>query len=325
MNYIIGIDGGGTKTKAVIADMKGKVVAQETVGPINPNVVSKKELQHTFQTLFHSLRQQAPQQFNKTSSIFAGIAGAGNATNQKVLHESIEPLLSDNIPIQIDADAINALYSGSYGAPGIVQIAGTGSITYGINSNLEHDRVGGWGYLFGDEGSGYDIGRKGVMAALQSVDRRASETILLPMIYAHFNVTNAQDLIREIYASPAPKSEISPVAEIVFQGFKDDDPIAEEIITEAVKETVLSIKTLYEKHFHMEERVEVVLCGGIFQEKNILPRLIKEDLRMYPAMKVVLPEMPPVGGSIIGAYLMQGVDVDEAIIDTIRKTINRKR
>ncbi|UJL45402.1 ROK family protein [Virgibacillus sp. NKC19-16] len=325
MNYVIGIDGGGTKTKAVIVDMKGKVVAQETVGPTNPNVVSKKELQHTFQTLFHSLRQQAPPHFSNILSVFAGVSGAGNATNKKVLQETIEPLIENNIPIQIEADAINALYSGSYGAPGIVQIAGTGSITYGINSNLEHHRVGGWGYLFGDEGSGYDIGRKGIMAALQSVDGRASETILLPMIYAHFNVTNAQDLIRGIYASPTSKSEISPVAEIVFQGFKDDDPIAEGIIAEAVKETTLSIKALYEKLFYVEEKVEVVLCGGVFQEKNILPRLIKEDLRMYPAMKVVLPEMPPVGGSIIGAYLMQGVDVDEAIIDTIRKTINRKR
>ncbi|WP_373893437.1 N-acetylglucosamine kinase [Virgibacillus natechei] len=325
MNYVMGVDGGGTKTTAVIADMNGKIVAKDTVGPTNPNLVSKKELKHTFLALFHSLRQHAPQQFSNISSIFAGISGAGNATNQKVLQESIEPLLPDNTPIQIKADAINALYSGSYGSPGIVQIAGTGSITYGINGNLEHDRVGGWGYLLGDEGSGYDIGRKGIVAALQSVDGRGSKTILLPMLYAHFNVTNAQDLIREIYVSSTPKSVISPVAEIVFQGFKDDDPIAEKIITEAAKETTLSIKTLYEKLFQVEEKVEVVLCGGVFQEKNILPRLIKENLQINPAIHVVLPEIPPVGGSIIGAYLMQGIGIDEAIIDTICKTLNRKR
>ncbi|MBY7144168.1 hypothetical protein KFZ56_14135 [Virgibacillus sp. NKC19-3] len=325
MNYVMGIDGGGTKTKAVIADMNGKVVAQDTGGPTNPNVVSQKDLKDTFETLLHSFRQQEGFRCRDISSIFAGISGAGNTKNKKTVQALIESLVPDNVSVQIEPDAINALYSGTYGSPGMVHIAGTGSITYGMNSNLKHDRVGGWGYLFGDEGSGYDIGRKGIMAALQSVDGRASETMLLPMIYAHFNVINAQDLIREIYASPTPKSKISPVAEIVFQAYKDDDPIAEEIIAAAVKETTLSIKTLYEKCFQVEESVEVVLCGGIFQEKEILPRLIQEDLRVHPAIHVVLPEMPPVGGSIIGAYLMQGIAVNEAAIHTICKTINRKK
>lgn len=132
-------------------------------------------------------------------------------------------------------------------------------------------------------------------------------------------------MIGKIYASSTPKSKISPVAKIVFQAYKGDDPIAEGIIAEAVKETTLSIKTLYEKLFQVEEKVEVVLCGGVFQEKNILPRLIKENLQINPAIHVVLPEIPPVGGSIIGAYLMQGIGIDEAIIDTICKTLNRKR
>ncbi|MBP1971542.1 N-acetylglucosamine kinase-like BadF-type ATPase [Virgibacillus natechei] len=321
MSYVMGIDGGGTKTKAVIADRKGRVLAQHMVGPTNPNIVSEEELKDTLEILFTSLERKAPIPFQTTTCLFAGISGAGNDKNKRVLHLLIEQFVPGNIAVQVEVDTINALYSGTYGAPGIVQISGTGSITYGINRHLEHDRVGGWGYLFGDEGSGYDIGRKGLIAALKAVDGRGSETIMLPWLYTHFNVSRAQDLIQKIYSSPTPKNKIAPLAKIVFQAYKQKDPLACKILAEAAKEITFSIKTLYEKQFEVGEKVDVVLCGGVFNDEHVLPRLIKENLSKYPTINVILPEISPVGGALIGAYLMQDIDLDEAIITTIRNTI----
>src|SRR5690625_5281192 len=152
MGYVIGIDGGGTKTVAVIANTAGEVKVSSLVGPTNPNVLSFAALKETINNLFHQLRDQAPDAISRVETVFAGISGAGTEEKQN----TIKKILMENVPsstyFQVVPDSINALYAGTFGKPGIVQIAGTGSITYGINRENKHWRIGGWGYLFGDEG-----------------------------------------------------------------------------------------------------------------------------------------------------------------------------
>ncbi|QKY71683.1 N-acetylglucosamine kinase [Lentibacillus sp. CBA3610] len=321
MGYVMGIDGGGTKTKAVIADMNGKVVVAHTTNSTNPNITSKHKLKNTLETLFISIEKSSGIAMKNIKSVCAGVSGAGNEANKTILSDLIESCLPDGIPVRIEADTVNALYSGTYGAPGIVQISGTGSITYGINRQLKHERAGGWGYLFGDEGSGYDIGRQGIISALKSADGRGPETVMLSMIYSHFDVNDAQSLIQNVYSSTTPKNKISPIAEIVFEAYKQHDPSAQAILHQAAKEMAISIETVYEKLFQSGEETEVVLCGGVFSEKDILPELIKRELNHDIATDVTLPEMPPVGGSVIGAYLMENSELDETVINNIIETI----
>ena len=321
MECVLGIDGGGTKTTAVIADMNGKILAQSNGGPTNPNVIKSHELVSTFQNLFAALEKTWPNILKKVTYAFAGISGAGNTENKRVLEKIMAAPLPDSTVIQVEADTINALYSGTYGKHGIVQISGTGSITYGINSTGKHDRVGGWGYLFGDEGSGYDIGRQGMIAALKSFDKRSGETMLLQMMFNHFEAEHPQELIKRVYASPSPKTAISPLSEIVFAAYKMKDPIAVSIITNAGSEIALSIKTLYQKLFASEERITVVLCGGVFNEKDIIPELLKKELSAYPGIHLILPEVPPVTGSLIGAYMLKKIIINDKIIHNLINTI----
>lgn len=320
MSYVLGIDGGGTKTTAVMADIKGRIIAQIMVGPTNPNVVSEYELLLTFKEIFTNLEQQQPGSTNNIRSIFAGISGAGNKINNKVLVEMIKRLYPGNIYIQVGIDTINALYSGTYGGPGIVQISGTGSIAYGLNSALKTDRVSGWGYLLGDEGSGYDIGRQGVIAALKSDDGRAPKTIILSLLYSYFDVSHPQELIHKIYAASNPRERISPLSKIVFQAYKQKDTQAKRIIHHAAEELTLNISTLYEKLFKTEKQVDVVLCGGIFSE-DIVPLILKKRLQNYSNINVILPKIPPVGGSVIEAYKMIDLQPNEDIIKNMITTI----
>ncbi|MBM7601907.1 N-acetylglucosamine kinase-like BadF-type ATPase [Virgibacillus halotolerans] len=306
MTYLIGIDGGGTKTVAILADSDGTIIASATAGPTNPNVVPKKDLQHTFETLLKRLETQEPDPYKKATLLFAGISGAGIKQSRTDLIHILTGLVSTRITVQVESDTINALYSGTFGEPGIVQIAGTGSITYGINNQSEHDRVGGWGYLFGDEGSGFDIGRQGIMSVLKSDDGRGEETILTTMLYTYFNVMEARALIQKIYTASSPKNEISPLSRIVFSAYKKGDLVASKIIDNVIGELSASILTLYRKLFDTQEVVKVVLCGGVFNEEDILPKLIKAELNDFKQISIHVPEMPPVGGSIIGSYLMQG-------------------
>lgn len=322
VEYVLGIDGGGTKTRAALADMSGVVIAQATVGPTNPNAVSKQLLKTTLQTLFHSLENQTGKQADTFTNIFAGIAGTGNKHNHRLVKNVMHELVPQNTDIEVEPDPINALYSGTYGKPGIVQISGTGSITYGINSQLQHDRVGGWGYLLGDEGSGYDIGRQGIAAALKSYDGTEKSTTLLANLFTFFNVSEPQELMNKIYASATPKNEIAAFAKIVLHAYKQQDSVAEEIIANVVKGLVASIETLYRKHFQVNEKVEVVLCGGVFNDQEILPRLIMKRLqKIHLDLPVIIPKMPPVGGSLIGAYLSMGQHPTPEIIHNIIHTI----
>src|SRR5690625_4043298 len=320
MKYVIGIDGGGTKTKGLLADENGNVVASAVTGPSNPNVVKKNDLTNVFRDLFSSLKQKQEGFEKHTVSLYAGISGAGNKDNEEIIQGILEKHFPEQTAIKVEVDAVNALYAGTYGEPGIVQISGTGSITYGKNVRETVARVGGWGYLFGDEGSGYDIGRRAVTAALKAFDGRGPETILLHMLYAHFQVDKPQALIRQVYTSPSPKNKISPLAQIVFRAYKQNDGIAKEIINQTANELTLNITTLYKQLFQPGEKTTIVLSGGIFQEKEIIPELLHEQINKYKHLNLVLPDMSPAGGALIGAYLMKESRIDKEIIKNIIDT-----
>ncbi|WP_249870281.1 N-acetylglucosamine kinase [Oceanobacillus saliphilus] len=320
MTYVLGIDGGGTKTMVAVADSEGKIAASAKVGATNPNTLTVNELENTFQELFQNLEEQLGSNVTHITHIYAGIAGAGSEENRKLLKETILPHVPTGAAIRVEPDSVNALYSGTYGEAGIVQISGTGSITYGINNNMKHDRVGGWGYLLGDEGSGYDIGRQGIAQVLKAYDGRGPDTIMSQLVFSYFAVNDAQALIRKIYGSQSPKNEISALSKIVIQAYLNQDEVAKRIIGNVVRELNHHIETLHRKLFPKNDKVKVVLCGGLFSEKSI-SELVKESLHNTPELDVILPKLPPVGGSVIGAYLMNGQKPTNDIIQNLIHTI----
>lgn len=305
MGYVIGIDGGGTKTEIVLADMNGSVFARSLGRPTNPNLIDAVRLERNFRELFQQIQLKVPQAYREVTSVFAGISGAGTEETQEKIKCILARIVSEEVHIQVQPDSINALYSGTFGEPGIVQIAGTGSITYGINEQNEHCRVGGWGYLFGDEGSGFDIGKQAVIAVLSELDGIGPKTKLTEKLLSHFNIPNGRMLISKIYHAPVPKDELSPLSKVVFQVYKENDTVAIGIVKSVAKRLADSILALYEQHYKSHTPVKVVLCGGVFNDKMILPRLIEQELLNYNYLQVVCPEMQPVGGSLIGAYLTE--------------------
>ncbi|SFE48879.1 BadF-type ATPase [Lentibacillus persicus] len=319
MTYIAGIDGGGTKTTAVITTADGKFAAKASAGPVNPNVVKQDELYETFSGLMHDLSQQDRMAFNQLTSLFAGISGAGNNKAVQMLTGLLKELIPEKTRVRVEPDTVNALYSGTLGEPGIVQIAGTGSITFGINAEGRRDRTGGWGYLFGDEGSGYDIGKAGITAALKAFDGRGRDTVLFDMVCSHFQIADPYNLIQYIYSLPSPKSAISPVAKLVFEAYKQQDTVAAKIMRDAATEVMTSIQTLKAKLYQPDEKVNAVLCGGIFEDKDVLLKLLKKEFQSDQTLTLITPDMTPVGGSIIGACLMENNSPDETIVQNLSR------
>lgn len=319
MEYVIGIDGGGTKTVAVIARQTGSIIAEVTVGTTNPNTLDKIELTKNITKLFTLLKERAPEAFERVTNIYAGMSGVGTPQQKQLVSSIFKETLNISIPFKIVSDTMNALYAGTYGKPGIVQIAGTGSITYGINYQGVDLRLGGWGYLFGDEGSGYDLGRRAIVAVLEFEEKRTEKTELRELLLSHFGMDSGREMIEKIYNSKVPKQEIASLSTLLFKAYKNEDKVAVKIVHDASEQLASNIITVHKKLFSQQEVAPVVLVGGVFSEKEILPLLIKKKLANIKNLSVCIPELTPVCGSIIGALINKGIKVNKEIIANIKE------
>ncbi len=318
MEYVIGLDGGGTKTVAVIADQTGKIITEATGGTTNPNTLNQKELTTNIKRIFDLLKEQAPEAYRQVTYIYAGMSGVGTSKQKLIVSSIFKEILKISVPFEIVSDTMNALFSGTYGKPGIVQIAGTGSITYGINAKGFELRLGGWGYLFGDEGSGYDLGRRAIVSVLEFEEKRNEKTELKDLLLSHFNVKNGREMIEKIYKSSVPKKEIAPLSIYVFKAYKNEDRVAVKIVHDVAEQLTANVMTVNKELFSQQEVTPVILAGGVFSEKEILPLLIKRKLENSNNISVCLPEVPPVYGSVIGALKNKGITVNEEVLKNIK-------
>ena len=304
MRYVLGIDGGGTKTTGLIADETGKTIAEATVGASNPNIVSPTELVNTFSKLKVQLEVKNREAFAKVDRLYAGISGTGHPSAQKKIHDVLSDVMPSGVPITIDNDAIIALYSGTLGKPGIVQISGTGSITYGINHEGKRDRVGGWGHLIGEKGSGYGLGSDALEAVFAAHDQLGPSTLLEKMVPAFFDEQTPPDLIPLIYQATSPKETIASLGRLVMKAADQDDAVATDILYQNGYFIGQCIKTLASKLFHQDTSIPVVLAGGLFNRVDLFQQAIEDGTEDYSSsIQLIKPEEPPVHGAVMAALM----------------------
>lgn len=314
--YIVGIDGGGTKTKGVIADEKGAIIATATVGATNPNSVTKEDLEVEFSDLFNQLFKKIAGRFSQVKRVFAGISGTEHPARRKEVEVIFGQLLPNDLPFTVVNDAIIALYSGTLGKPGIVQIGGTGSISYGLNERGEDDRVGGWSYLLGEKGSGYAIGSLGLDRAFQAYDGLGEQTMLTDLFLAHFHSDEMPDLIDPIYSSKNPKELIASLSRLVFQAADVGDAVAKEVIDQNAHYIGEAISCLIQKLFKdLNKQIPVVLTGGIFNRLDRLQQpMAAVFLKNNLDVQLIRPKMEPIGGAVVAGLLKEAVEVDRAFV-----------
>lgn len=321
--YVIGIDGGGTKTKGVIADECGNVYAVAQVGATNQNGADIQSIKTEFETLFSSLKNQNKEAFTNLHTIFAGIAGVDRPDAKQIIEDILIKLAPTQATIVIDNDGVNALYSGTLGAPGIVQICGTGSITFGVNDKGERKRVGGWGYLIDDEGSSYELGREALHVIFRAYDNRGPKTILTEMIVQHFQITDPSDLISIVYGARHPREIIAPLSKYVTEAADRDDEVAKELIRESGGKIASSIHHLYNQLFPSNEReIQVVLVGGLFSRSDLFVPIIETLLKqIHLPIKLVTPHLEPVGGAVAAAIVHAGSKLEASFIKKMNEMI----
>ncbi|QOR67037.1 hypothetical protein IM538_02350 [Cytobacillus suaedae] len=324
--YVLGIDGGGTKTIGVIVALTGEVRAIAEVGATNINTVGSIGVETEIQKLVNELRTLDLQAFNQVSVIFAGMAGAGNDSNKGELESILGKVLEMNIPIYVENDAITALYSGSLGQEGIVHISGTGSIAFGINREGKTDRVGGWGYLVDSGGSGFSIGQKAFNGLFDRYDNCNERTLLDEKVLRNFSITEPSDLIPIIYRNPDPRKLVASIVPLVFAAADEGDCGAQHILLSTARDIVENIKSLAPKLYSTTEtQIPVVLAGGLFSRKDWFISTIKEQLELVGLnCNLIVPSVPPIVGSVIGGLKMLKKEIESDFIKRLKSFFENK-
>lgn len=314
--YVLGIDGGGTTTTGVIANSSGEVLAKARVGSSNMNSTSKSLVKQELAMLFKTL-QSNKMVYSKVGHVFAGMAGVRDEATKGEMEDVLKLFLHDGINVTVDTDAITALYSGTLGAPGIVQIAGTGAITYGENAYGKRARAGGWGHLFSDYGSGYSLGKDGLDAAFMSFDGVKEQTAIVPLLLAHYQVEILSDIIQRIYRHENPKKEIASLSRLVVEAAEAGDQVAKDIINTNGHALGASIASLLSRLFGNDrpEKVPVVLTGGIFNLYDMLKDAIENAIPASVQVDFILPKVVPVCGAVIAGFKVVNVSVSPSFLE----------
>jgi N-acetylglucosamine kinase-like BadF-type ATPase len=313
MNYVFGIDGGGTKTTCILMDENSVVLGRGEAGASNYQTLgidsAKQSIQLAIELAVTSAKIEADSTLN-IEAICLGLAGVGRPKDIEIVQFVMQNLhLPKNLPVTrsflprnivICSDCAIALVGATGNPVGIAVISGTGSIVFGQNRQGNTKRVGGWGYILGDEGSGYDIALSGLQAALKFCDGREESTVLAQKFQQHLRLNNLEELVDVVYRRGWGVTEIAALAPIVDRAAAEGDRVADGIISRAVAELTFSTKTAISALFSPREEFEIALVGGVWDgEANCRGRFESAISAIAPNAKVILPRSEPAFGAAL--------------------------
>lgn len=279
MNYIIGVDGGGTKTVGILADQTGKVHSRVEVGASNYHSVGEKQTKYVLADLVTRLMAQANVTLKNCVVSCLGMAGLAHPADRRVIRQICDEIgFHENCILTHDAQI--ALVGGTGKLDGVIVISGTGSVVYGVNSDGVEARSGGWGHLLGDEGSGYGIALCGLQAIVRAANGRGEPTQLTDLILRAIGLQQPGDLIR--WAHSASKDQISMLAKLIFVAKESGDSVAGQIIQHAADELVLATQAVIDK-LRLNQPSDIVLSGGILTHQPEFVNLLQRAFTSYRA------------------------------------------
>ena len=261
----LGIDGGGTKTEFVLADETGKILRRTVLGASNPNDVGFSAMQEVLrQGMMEVSGEYAPESI----AVFAGIAGGTTSDVAEKIHAFLSRF--GFAEVKNGSDAQNAISAGLGTADGVAVIMGTGSVAFAQVAGKLH-RIGGYGYLLGDAGSGYALGRDAILAALQQEDGSGEKTALYPLVLKKCGGERVLPALGEFYRGG--KTYIAGYAPLLFEAARSGDGVATAILKAQMKEIAKLIVGGAKKL--KSDTVSVVICGGLAtaHQDMILPLL----------------------------------------------------
>ena len=300
-NYIIGVDGGGTKTVAALANLKGKILAKSKTGPSH---FIKAGLEETILNITEVIEKvMALLTSSQKREIVSTFVGLTAIEENKEMGQKIKKLLSQQPKISgifkgkviVGSDQIVAFRSGTDEKEGVVLISGAGCAAHGWRGKKEA-KTSGWGY-FNDEGSGFWIGQEAYRAVYKDLDERGPKTLITKLVFRKLKLKNIEDLKKKVYTPDLIKTILS-FSTLVDRASKRNDRVAKNILIKAGNELALAANTVIKKLNFQTAKFPLGLAGKMFKSKLVLDTVKKEIKKIAPQAKFIRPKSEPVIGAI---------------------------
>jgi N-acetylglucosamine kinase-like BadF-type ATPase len=299
-DYFLGVDGGQSSTYALIGDANGRVLGAGRGGPCNHVEASEGRAKFTgaIESCLAAACANAGLECGAIhfASACLGFSG-GPADKEAILHEILP---SDRT--LVTHDALIALSGATAGEPGLITNAGTGSIAFGRNASGKTARAGGWGYIFGDEGSAFHIVRQALRAALRFEEGWGAPTSLRRILLDATGASDVNEVQHRFYTPEFPRPRIASFSKLVDQAAENGDAMAREILNEAARDLAAIADAVRGQLFDKEERVRVAYIGGVFRSRTVL-----EKFTALVGDGVGPPIYGPAAGALLEAYRAAGV------------------
>lgn len=291
MPYVIGIDAGGTKTVGLLTDASGEVRSRARGGGANLLVHGELEVEKVIYQILEDLEPPEP-----VAAVCLGIAGVDRPGQTELVHGMLRRLgLRSGVRVVNDAHV--ALVAGAPDGYGIVVVAGTGSIAYGIDSAGTTARSGGWGYLLGDEGSAFWLGHAALRAGIRAADGRGPRTTLYQRICDHLDLSirGPAELVAWFYDQELSRHRVAKLAHLVEQAAVDDaDPTATALLDQAAYHLARAADAVAEQ-LRFEDEYPLVLAGGVFKACPSISDRFVANLEPQRAQVTILRGEPAEG------------------------------
>lgn len=305
---LLALDGGGSKTVCLIADERGRVLGWGRGGPSNLSFVSAEAAGAAIREAITDARCRAAR--GEAGEVAIDLAVCGGPVRPAFMAETIARVVHPrHYRFATEAETCLASAGAAWGA---LVLAGTGSFEYARSDDGRAHRCDGWGSLFGDEGSAYDIARRALVAVARAEDGRGPPTALREAVLAHFGVETFRAAGRRIYGENLPRDEIAGLAPLVA-GLAETDGVARGILCDAALALAQGAITCIRAVGLTARRFPLVLCGGTFRAGSPLAAPLVEAVQTAaPGAEPLRPRFAPVYGALRLAFHCATLDWDEA-------------
>lgn len=301
MPLVVGVDGGGSTVRVVVASETLIPLGESSGGTVNPGIVGREAAAERIRAAVTDALEQANVSADQIAAAGIGVAGAAKEHSEAWLYDVLTPILP--LSLIVPSNDLEIALVGARGQRrGVVILAGTGSAAYGVNDAGESALVGGWGYLLGDEGSGYWIGMDGLRQVARAADgipddaSEAEAARLTALLLDALNLSQPRDLIGWLYRSETPRNrEIAALAPLVLHAAETGSALARNTIHQAAAR-LAALGTAAASRLNIDPPA-FAFAGGLLESPNLLSRQVCELLRLsaFPERRY---------SSVVGAALL---------------------
>ncbi|MFD0698043.1 N-acetylglucosamine kinase [Paenibacillus sp. GCM10027628] len=290
---LLAVDGGGTKSICFLFDEHGRIRGQGRSGSCNYQGVGREAaVKEIIFAIRNALEDSefiedavAREEEFVTDCAALGLAGLDTDYDRKIIEgivkEALQHLRISAKHLIIENDGFAALMGTTGGQPGILMIAGTGSIVYGMNDQGILARAGGWGHRVGDEGSGYWIGKQAIIRILKTLDGRVAPNKLADHILPYLGLKDPEELFNWTYSTNYSVEKVGELSSLVSQAHLQGDPLAHSIMLQAAQELFASGKAVMERINLPAKPFQIILQGGVLHNNEFVRDYVTNQFKQY--------------------------------------------